>query len=106
MSWYIYGYTLTSDEWIYRRGQHLINILVNGLEGTYFLESIDASGEQHNAILLDDLLENRTDNIGINKVVQVVTYNGANYKVHANFSWIQFQLCFEVLLQHIAWTLC
>ncbi|KAL5667226.1 hypothetical protein ACJX0J_019447 [Zea mays] len=64
----------------HERGQHLINILVNGLEGTYFLESIDASGEQRNAILLAHLLENIIDNIGINKVVQVVTYNCANYK--------------------------
>ena len=79
-AWKHYGCTLMSDGWTDKRGCHLINFLVNSPEGTYFLESIDASGEVHDAYLLADLLEERIEQIGKDKVVQVVTDNGANYK--------------------------
>ena len=44
------------------------------------MESIDASNVQHNANMLADLLQERIDRIGREKVVQVGTDNGANYK--------------------------
>jgi uncharacterized protein YaaR (DUF327 family) len=69
-----------SDGWSDRRGRHLINFLVNSPQGTYFLESVDASSEVHNATMLADLLEEKIQEIGQDKVVQVVTDNGANYK--------------------------
>ncbi|CAD6236567.1 unnamed protein product [Miscanthus lutarioriparius] len=62
------------------RGRHLINFLVNSPEGTYFLESIDASSEVHDAYMLAGLLEKKVEEIGKDKVVQVVTDNGANFK--------------------------
>jgi hypothetical protein len=80
LAWKTYGCTLMSDGWTDRRGYQLINFLVNSHEGTYFLESVGASSEAHSAIMLVDLLEKRIDNIGRDKVVQVVTDNGANYK--------------------------
>jgi hypothetical protein len=58
----------------------LINVLVNSPEGTYFLKSVDASSEQHDATMLADLLQKRIEAIGKDKVVQIVTDNGANYK--------------------------
>jgi hypothetical protein len=73
-----------SDGWFDRKGCHLINFLVNSLEDTYFLESIDASNEVHDAYMLTDLLEKKVDETGRGKVVQVVTDNGANYKVVGN----------------------
>ncbi|KAF0924507.1 hypothetical protein E2562_010154 [Oryza meyeriana var. granulata] len=79
-SWKHYGCTLMSDGWSDRRGRHLINFLVNSPEGTYFLESVDASSEVHDANMLADLLEKRIEGIGKDKVVQVVTDNGANFK--------------------------
>jgi hypothetical protein len=42
--------------------------------------SIDASSEIQDAFLLADLLEKRNNEIGKDKVVQVITDNGANYK--------------------------
>jgi hypothetical protein len=69
-----------SDGWTDRRGHQLINFLVNTLVGTYFLESVDASAEAHDATMLADLLEQRILQIGKEYVVQVVTDNGANYK--------------------------
>jgi hypothetical protein len=71
--------TLMSDGWSDRRGRHLINFLVNSPEGTY-LESVDASSEVHDAFMLADLLGKKIEEIGKEKVVQVITDNGANYK--------------------------
>ena len=79
-AWKHYGCTLMSDGWSDRRGRHLINFLVNSPEGTYFLESVDASSEVHYAFMLADLLEKKVEEIGKENVVQVVTDNGANYK--------------------------
>ncbi|XP_066324564.1 uncharacterized protein [Miscanthus floridulus] len=79
-AWKQYGCTLMSDGWTDRWGRHLINFLVNSPEGTFFLESVDASSEVHDAPMLADLLQQRIDLIGRDKVVQVVTNNGANYK--------------------------
>jgi hypothetical protein len=59
LAWKTYGCTLMSDGWTGRRGHQLINFLVNSPEGTYFLESIDASSEAHSATMLADLLEKR-----------------------------------------------
>uniref|UniRef100_A0A8R7UN13 DUF659 domain-containing protein n=1 Tax=Triticum urartu TaxID=4572 RepID=A0A8R7UN13_TRIUA len=69
-----------SDGWTDRRGRHLINFLVNSPEGTYFIESIDASRVTHSADLIADLLEQKIEEIGKENVIQDVTDNGANYK--------------------------
>lgn len=79
-AWKQYGCTLMSDGWTDKRGRHLINFLVNSPEGTFFLESVDASSEVHDARMLADLLHKRIDDIGKDHVVQVITDNGANYK--------------------------
>ena len=79
-AWKMYGCTLMSDGWTDKRGRHLINFLVNSPAGTYFLESVDASSEVHDAFMLADLLEAKIEEIGKDKVVQVITDNGANYK--------------------------
>jgi hypothetical protein len=79
IAWNNYGCTLMSDGWNDRRGRQLINFLDRSPEGTYFMESVDASNVQHNAYMLADLLQERIDKIGRDKVVQLVTDNGANY---------------------------
>ena len=53
----MYGCTLMLDDWTDKRGRHLINFLVNSPAGTYFLESVDASSEVHDAFMLANLLE-------------------------------------------------
>ncbi|KAL6539297.1 hypothetical protein OROGR_011946 [Orobanche gracilis] len=45
IAWKQYECTLMSDGWTDRWNRHLINFLVNSPEGTFFLESIDASGQ-------------------------------------------------------------
>jgi hypothetical protein len=80
-AWKHFGCTLMSDGWTDKRGRHLINFLVNSPEGTYFLESVDASSEVQDAVMLAGLLEGRIESIGKDKVVQIITDNGGNYKV-------------------------
>jgi hypothetical protein len=41
-AWKHYSCKLMLDGWSDRRDKHLINFLVNNLEGTYFLEYVDA----------------------------------------------------------------
>jgi hypothetical protein len=63
-AWKHYGCTLMSDDWTDKRGRHLINFLVNSPEGTYFLESVDASSEIHDSFMLADLLEKKVEEMG------------------------------------------
>jgi hypothetical protein len=79
-AWKHYGCTLMSDGWSNKRGRHLINFLVNSPKGTYFMGSVDASSEVQDQFMLADLLEEKINEIGKDKVVQVITDNGANYK--------------------------
>jgi hypothetical protein len=58
----------------------LINFLVNCLEGTFFLDSVDASSQIANARTIADLLEKRILEVGVDNVVQIGTNNGANFK--------------------------
>jgi hypothetical protein len=53
---------------------------VNSPEGAYFLKSVDASSEVQDAAMLAGLLEERIESIGKDRVVQIITDNGANYK--------------------------
>jgi hypothetical protein len=84
-AWKHYGCTLMSDGWSDRRGRHLINFLVNSPGRTYFLESVDASSEVHDANMLADLLEKRIEDIGKDKVIQVVTVMVLTSRQRANF---------------------
>ncbi|XP_063937668.1 uncharacterized protein LOC108193722 isoform X2 [Daucus carota subsp. sativus] len=80
-AWKKYGCTLMTDGWTDRRGRHLINFLANSPEGTFFLQSFDASSESHDAEMLSSLINAMIIDVGIPNVVQVVTDNGANYKL-------------------------
>src|SRR5699024_7866289 len=109
-AWKHYGCTLMSDGWSDRRGRHLINFLVNSPEGTCFLESVDASSEVHDAFMLADLLGKKIEEIGKEKVVQVITDNGANYKAAGRILMERFPSlfwspcaahCLDLMLEYI-----
>jgi Xaa-Pro aminopeptidase len=80
-AWNQYGYTPMSDGWTDRRGHHLINFLINIPKGIFFIDSVDASSESHDAMMLAKLLDKRTEKIGRDKIIRFVTNIGANYKV-------------------------
>ncbi|XP_074374697.1 uncharacterized protein LOC141715114 [Apium graveolens] len=97
-AWKRYGCTLMSDGWTDRRGRSLINFLVNSPEGTFFLGSVNASSESHDAQMLANLLESKIKEIGEKNVVQVVTDNGANYKLAGQI--------LEIRMPTLFWTPC
>jgi hypothetical protein len=110
LAWKYYGCTLMSDGWTDRRGHQLINFLVNSPARTYFLESVDASTEAHDATMLADLFEQKIVHIGKENVVQVVTDNGANYKAAGKLlmQWISTLFwsscaahCLDLMLEDI-----
>ncbi|CAH9122599.1 unnamed protein product [Cuscuta epithymum] len=98
IAWKQYGCTLMSDGWSDKRSRHLVNFLVNSPEGTFFLESIDASHESQDASLLASLLEKQIQKIGKENVIQVVTDNGANYKAAGKL--------LEQRIPTLSWTPC
>jgi hypothetical protein len=87
-----------SDGWTDRRGRHLINFLVNSLASTFFLESVNDSSETADAQMLAALLDKRIDVFGRDKVVQIVTDNGANFKAAGRL--------LERKIPHLFWTPC
>lgn len=72
MAWEKFGCTIMADGWTDRRQRHLINFLVNSPEGTFFLGSVNASDQSHDATMLADLLESKIREIGPHNVVQVI----------------------------------
>ncbi|XP_031116598.1 uncharacterized protein LOC116020254 [Ipomoea triloba] len=98
VAWKRYECTLMSDGWTDRRNRHLINFLINSPEGTFFLESVDASGESHDAAMLARLLKGKIQEIGKENVVQLVTDNGANYKAAGRL--------LEEKIPSLFWTSC
>jgi hypothetical protein len=80
LAWKTYGCTLMSDAWSDRKQRHLVNFLVNSPEGTFFLGSVNASSETHDAAYLAGLLGQKMEEIGVENVVQICTDNGSNYK--------------------------
>ncbi|XP_074356348.1 uncharacterized protein LOC141696056 [Apium graveolens] len=93
-----YGCTLMSDGWTDRRGRSLINFLANSPEGTFFLGSVNISSESHDAQMLANLLESNIKEIGEKNIVQVVTDNGANYKLAGQI--------LEIRMPTLFWTPC
>ncbi|XP_019178920.1 PREDICTED: uncharacterized protein LOC109174088 [Ipomoea nil] len=98
LAWKQYGCTLMSDGWTDKRGRHLINFLVNSPEGTFFLESVDASSESHDARMLAGLLEQKVEEVGKENVIQIVTGNGAIYKAAGKL--------LEERIRTLFWTPC
>ena len=105
-AWKQYGCTLMSDGWTDRRGRHLINFLVNSPEGTFFLESVDASSEVHDAPMLADLLQQRIDLIGETRLFKWSLTTVLIISQLASFLWKEFQHCSGPLVQHTVWTSC
>ena len=97
-AWKEYGCSIMSDGWTDTSHRHLINFLANSPAGTFFLGSVDASSEIANAPMLADLLEKQIDKVGKEHVVQLVTDNGANFKLAG-------RLLME-RIPHLFWTPC
>ena len=86
------------DGWNTQNRRKIINFLVYSTHGTIFLKSVDATNEFQSGEYICGLMNEVVESIGENRVVQVVTDNGANYKATG-----------QLLMQarkHLFWTPC
>lgn len=80
-AWERHGCTLMVDSWTHPwKSLHLLRFMVGSVEGVFFLGSADASYASDRADLLAQLIEKWIEDIGKDKVVQVVTANSHNLK--------------------------
>ncbi|XP_075111466.1 uncharacterized protein LOC142181809 [Nicotiana tabacum] len=77
VEWNKFGCSIMMDKWIVRNGKMIINILVNSLKGSLFLESVYASNSSTDSTKMYSLLKSTIDSIGAENVVQVVTDNAS-----------------------------
>lgn len=90
--------SIMMDKWTTRTEKMIINMLVNSLKGSLFLEFNDASDLPTNSIKMYSLFKSVIERIGPENVVQVVTNNAVeNVKTSA--------MMMEVFL-NIHWTPC
>lgn len=66
-AWKEYGCTLMFDGWTDISGRHLINLLANSPEGTFFLGTANVSSEPVDAKLVANYWVNRLRQLGQNR---------------------------------------
>ncbi|XP_060209900.1 uncharacterized protein LOC132636862 [Lycium barbarum] len=98
VQWQRYGCSIMMDKWIAKNGKMMINVLVNSLNGSVFLESYDASVSSTDSTKMFNLFEKTILKIGKDNVIQVVTDNTSeNVKVGHMLKGV---------FPHIFWTPC
>ncbi|XP_075098504.1 uncharacterized protein LOC142175506 [Nicotiana tabacum] len=80
VQWKVYGCSIMMDKWTTKNGKMVINVLVNSLRGSVFLESYDASDSSTNSNKMFNLFEKTILKVGPKNVVQVVTDNTSENK--------------------------
>ena len=99
-----------SDGWIDAKGRTLLNFLVQCPKGTMFIKSVDASTQVTEATLLCELLDGVLQEINVDKVVQIITDNAANYVVagrllmerHPSLFWSPCAAhCIDLMLEDV-----
>ena len=90
--------SIVSDGWTNSRHRPLINIIATSPKGAMFIKAEDYSRELKDAQLIANVLATTIDQIGPNKVVQVITYNAPVCKAVG--------LIIESRYEHIFWTPC
>ena len=97
-SWGSFGVTIVSNGWTDTRRRPLINSIATSPKGAMFLKAEDCSGEVKDAQFIADILIKSIEQIGPNKVVQVITNNAPVRKVAS--------LIVESRYDHIFWIPC
>ncbi|XP_027357050.1 uncharacterized protein LOC113866362 [Abrus precatorius] len=96
--WSKHGCSIMSDAWTDRKQRCLINFLVNSPTGTMFVRSNDGSNFVKTGEKLFEMLDALVEEIGEDKVVQVITDNGSNYVLAGKM--------LEAKRPHLYWTPC
>ncbi|XP_010527565.1 PREDICTED: uncharacterized protein LOC104804899 [Tarenaya hassleriana] len=98
IQWEKHGCSIMSDAWTDRKQRCLINFLVNSPAGTMFMKSIDGSSFVKTGQKLFEMLDSLVEEIGEDKVVQVITDNGSNYVLAGKM--------LEEKRSHLFWSPC
>ncbi|XP_020203627.1 uncharacterized protein LOC109789148 [Cajanus cajan] len=96
--WASFGCSIMSDAWTDKKQRCIINFLVNSSVGTMFIKSVDGSNFVKTGEKLFELLDSIVEDIGEEKVVQVITDNGSNYVLAGKM--------LEAKRKKIFWTPC
>ena len=97
-TWNEKGVSICSDGWSDAQRRPLINIMAVSESGPMFLKAINYEGETKDKHFIADLLISTIQEIGPQKVVQVITDNAAACKAAGHIV--------EAKFRHIFWTLC
>ena len=97
-NWNEKGVSICSDGWSDAQRRPLINIMAVSESGPMFFKAINCEGETKDKYFIDDLLINTIQDIGPQKVVQVITDNAAACKATGHIV--------EEKFRHIFWTPC
>lgn len=97
--WGRFGCSIMSDGWTDRKQRSLINFLVNCPAGTMFIKSIDASDFLKIGEKIFELLDSVVDEIGEEKVVQVISDNGSNFVLAGKLLEKKGRICTRLLVQ-------
>ena len=97
-SWANSGVSIISDGWTDTRRRPLINIIASSPVGAMFLRAEDCSGELKDSHFIADVLISAIEQVGPDKVVQVITDNAPVCKAAG--------LIIESRYNHIFWTPC
>lgn len=72
------GCSMMTDSWTDMKRRSIMNLCVNSRGGTCFLSSKDASKDSHTGEYIFNYIDKCIENLGAEKVVQVVTDNATN----------------------------
>ncbi|XP_077230410.1 uncharacterized protein LOC143863586 [Tasmannia lanceolata] len=97
-TWREKGVSIVSDGWSDSQRRHLINFMAVSEGRAMFLKAIDCSGETKDKHFIANLLKEVINEVGHDKVVQVVTDNAPNCKAAGQLVEAQFPSIF--------WTPC
>ena len=97
-TWNEKGVSICSDGWSDAQRRPLINIMAVSESGPMFLKAINYEGETKDKHFIADLLISTIQEIGPQKVIQVITDNAAACKAAGHIV--------EAKFRHIFWTLC
>ncbi|XP_043700840.1 uncharacterized protein LOC122651495 [Telopea speciosissima] len=80
-SWSTTGCTIMSDIWTDMKERSFINVIAYSPKGAVFLNSFECSDSSKTGQFLRDILEPIIEEIGAEKVVQLISDNASNYGV-------------------------
>ncbi|XP_050222742.1 uncharacterized protein LOC126672833 [Mercurialis annua] len=97
-TWKEKGVSIVTDGWSDPQRRPLINVMVVCESGPMFIKAVDCSGEVKDKHFISSLLMEVIDEIGHQKVVQIITDNAKNCKAAGEI--------IESMYPHIFWTPC